>query len=116
MGGYFSEVLMSLNFVLSAVPRPFTTEMIASEIPAAIKPYSMAVAPVSSLKNDLMTDIGSDLGLCSWNRSSPCSSYPGPYGNESKATLTSVLQLFRVLQRKIYSNLNEFSCGVPSFA
>ena len=25
--------------------------MIASEMPAAIKPYSMAVAPVSSLKN-----------------------------------------------------------------
>jgi hypothetical protein len=58
MGGYFSELLMLSNFVLSVVPRPFTTEMIAIEIPAAIRPYSMAVAPDSSLKNDLMTDIG----------------------------------------------------------
>jgi hypothetical protein len=63
MGGYFSEALMSLNFVLSVVPIPFTTAMIAIEIPAAIRPYSMAVAPDSSLKNDLMINFmaGSDL-------------------------------------------------------
>jgi hypothetical protein len=64
MGSYFSELLMFSNFVLSVEPRPFTTAMIAIEIPAAIRPYSMAVAPDSSLKNDLMTDFmaGSDLG------------------------------------------------------
>lgn len=32
---------------------PFTTVMMASEIPAAIKPYSMAVAPDSSEMNFL---------------------------------------------------------------
>jgi hypothetical protein len=50
-GGYFSELLMEVNLLLSLEPMPFTTLMIASEIPAAIKPYSMAVAPVSSRKN-----------------------------------------------------------------
>lgn len=33
------------------VPRPFTTVMIASAIPAAIRPYSIAVAPDSSDQN-----------------------------------------------------------------
>ena len=42
---YFSEVLMLLKVVLSVEPRPFTAAMIASAIPAAIKPYSIAVAP-----------------------------------------------------------------------
>jgi hypothetical protein len=65
MGGYFSELLMVSKFVLSLLPRPFTAVMIAIAIPAAIRPYSMAVAPDSSLKNDLMTDFiaGSDLGF-----------------------------------------------------
>jgi hypothetical protein len=58
MGGYFSELLMLLKFVLSWVPTPFTAVMIAIAMPAAIRPYSMAVAPDSSFKNDLMTDIG----------------------------------------------------------
>ena len=48
---YFSEVLIESNLVLRFEPRPFTTAMIASEIPAAIRPYSMAVAPDSSDKN-----------------------------------------------------------------
>ena len=48
---YFSELLIDVNFVLSLVPIPFTTAMIASAIPAAIKPYSMAVAPDSSARN-----------------------------------------------------------------
>jgi hypothetical protein len=34
---------MDEKVVLSFVPRPFTTEMMAMEIPAAINPYSMAV-------------------------------------------------------------------------
>ncbi len=42
---HFKEVLTVLNWVLRLVPRPFTTAMIASEMPAAIKPYSIAVAP-----------------------------------------------------------------------
>lgn len=39
------------NVVFRLVPIPRTTVMIATEIPAAIKPYSIAVAPVSSLRN-----------------------------------------------------------------
>jgi hypothetical protein len=45
---YFSELLTDVNTPLRLVPRPFTAAMIASEIPAAISPYSMAVAAVSS--------------------------------------------------------------------
>jgi hypothetical protein len=54
MGRYFSELLMVLKFADSWVPTPFTAVMIAIAMPAAIRPYSMAVAPDSSLKNDLM--------------------------------------------------------------
>jgi hypothetical protein len=63
MGGYFNELLIVTKFDESWVPRPFTAVMIAIAIPAAIRPYSMAVAPDSSLKNDLMIDFmaGSDL-------------------------------------------------------
>jgi hypothetical protein len=48
---HFKELLIEENFVFSLLPMPFTTAMIASEIPAAINPYSMAVAAVSSAKN-----------------------------------------------------------------
>jgi hypothetical protein len=41
-------VLIEAKRALSLVPSPFTTEIIASEMPAAINPYSMAVAPDSS--------------------------------------------------------------------
>jgi len=47
---YFREVLIDVNLVLSVVPRPLTTAMMASEMPAAIRPYSMAVAPDSSFR------------------------------------------------------------------
>jgi hypothetical protein len=42
---YFNEVLIELNIVFRFDPRPFTTVMIASAMPAAIRPYSIAVAP-----------------------------------------------------------------------
>jgi hypothetical protein len=48
---YFSEVLIELKFVLSEEPSPLTTAMIAREMPAAISPYSIAVAPDSSETN-----------------------------------------------------------------
>ena len=41
---------MSVNLVFRLAPRPFTIAMIASEMPAAIRPYSIAVAPDSSDK------------------------------------------------------------------
>jgi len=44
-------VLIEAKRVLSLVPSPFTTEMIASEMPAPINPYSIAVAPDSSAQN-----------------------------------------------------------------
>jgi hypothetical protein len=51
---YFSDVLIEANLVLSFDPIPLTTAMIASEMPAAMRPYSMAVAAVSSARNSLM--------------------------------------------------------------
>jgi hypothetical protein len=48
---YFSEVLTDVNIVLSVVPSPFTTAMMARLIPAAIKAYSIAVAADSSAEN-----------------------------------------------------------------
>ena len=48
---YFSELLMLLKLVFRVEPRPLTAAMIASAIPAAIRPYSIAVAPDWSDKN-----------------------------------------------------------------
>jgi hypothetical protein len=48
---YFNEVLTEVKVELSPVPIPFTVAMIAIAIPTAMRPYSMAVAPDSSLKN-----------------------------------------------------------------
>jgi hypothetical protein len=39
---------MLLNVVVSVVPMPHTDAMVTMEIPAAIKAYSMAVAPFRS--------------------------------------------------------------------
>src|SRR5580692_8724822 len=46
------ETLLKVFFRL--VPRPWTTAMIATEMPAAMRPYSMAVAAVSSLRKEDM--------------------------------------------------------------
>ena len=51
VAAYFNEVLMAVNLVLSLVPSPFTAAIMASEMPAAISPYSIAVAPDSSARN-----------------------------------------------------------------
>jgi hypothetical protein len=47
--GYFNCVEMLLNLAFRLVPSPFTTAITATEIPAAIRPYSIAVAPDSHL-------------------------------------------------------------------
>lgn len=47
---YFSAVDIDPNVVFRCDPRPCTTEMIAHEMPAARRPYSMAVAPDSSFR------------------------------------------------------------------
>ena len=43
--GYFSEVLIDVNLVLSWGPMAWTVPMIANAIPQAIRQYSIAVAP-----------------------------------------------------------------------
>ncbi len=49
--GYFSDVLIDVKLVLSAVPTPLTAAMMATAMPAAIRPYSIAVAPDWSFAN-----------------------------------------------------------------
>ena len=44
-GRYLSCVEILPKLVFSLVPMPFTAAMIAMEMPAAIRPYSIAVAP-----------------------------------------------------------------------
>jgi hypothetical protein len=50
-GRYFSEVLTEVNLVLRVLPMPLTAVTITMLRPAAIRQYSMAVAPDSSLRN-----------------------------------------------------------------
>jgi hypothetical protein len=44
-------VLIDVSLVLILMPRLLTIAMMASEMPAAIRPYSMAVAADSSARN-----------------------------------------------------------------
>ena len=56
-----------LNVVDNFEPRPFTTVMIATEMPAAMRPYSMAVAPDSSLAKRVTRDfMGRFLLIHTW--------------------------------------------------
>src|SRR5262245_54954963 len=48
---YLSAVWTLVKVVINFEPRPCTTAMMATEMPAAIRPYSMAVAPDSSFTN-----------------------------------------------------------------
>jgi hypothetical protein len=50
---YLSADETELNVVLSLAPRPFVTVIIATAIPAAMRPYSIAVAADSSLRKAL---------------------------------------------------------------
>jgi hypothetical protein len=49
--GYFSEVLIVEKVVLRVEPSLLTVAMMARLMPAAISPYSIAVAPDSSARN-----------------------------------------------------------------
>jgi hypothetical protein len=49
---------MLVNLALSVLPSVFTKAMLAMEMPAAINPYSMAVAPDSFFRNATILDIG----------------------------------------------------------
>src|SRR5215472_18047289 len=57
LGAYFSAVDTLVKVVVKAVPVACTAAMIAMEMPAAIRPYSMAVAPDSSLQNARKRDM-----------------------------------------------------------
>jgi hypothetical protein len=46
--GYFNAVCIVVKAVFNFEPRPVVTGMMATAIPAAINPYSMAVTAVSS--------------------------------------------------------------------
>src|SRR5205807_2253210 len=46
---YLSAVETEVKVVFNLEPSPCTTAIIATEMPAAMRPYSMAVAPDSSL-------------------------------------------------------------------
>ena len=50
---YFNEVETVEKVVFKLVPRAWTVAMIATAIPAAIRPYSIAVAPVSFARKRL---------------------------------------------------------------
>lgn len=48
---YLSDELIEVNLDFRFVPSPLIEPRIASDMPAAIRPYSMAVAPLSSSTN-----------------------------------------------------------------
>jgi len=53
----------AVNVAFKFVPVVFTAAIIATEMPAAMRPYSIAVAPDSSRTNCLMIDL-TDVSLC----------------------------------------------------
>ena len=55
LANYFRELLMDVNMPLRLLPRPLTIAIMAREMPAAIRPYSIAVAP-ESFRQKLKTD------------------------------------------------------------
>ena len=57
-GAYLSCVETLSNFALRVEPIALTVAIITTEMPAAIRPYSIAVAPDSSFKNAKTLDIG----------------------------------------------------------
>ena len=62
---HFSAVCTEVNVVLSEEPTPATATMIAIDMPAAIRPYSIAVAPdfVATESKELRHDSSLTLAL-----------------------------------------------------
>lgn len=89
---YFSELLTELNIVFRLLPRPLTAARIAIEIPAAIRPYSIAVAPDSFEKNFAIADFKlTSTGGCERARSNN-------YSSSSKELVTEVFRLLAVVR------------------
>jgi hypothetical protein len=55
---------MLVNVVFSWVPTDCTAAMMTTEMPAAMRPYSIAVAPDSSLRNATNLDMNALLAVC----------------------------------------------------
>jgi hypothetical protein len=87
---YFNEVLTELKVELIPDPTPFTTAMIAIAIPTAMRPYSMAVAPDSSLKN--IASIAFICGSCLISRE--------PVFSPNRTSTEKNLRLFKDGKRK----------------
>src|ERR1700761_1953184 len=60
---YLSAVEIVENVGFSLVPIPVMTGMMAKAMPVAIRPYSIAVAALSSLRNLTIRCIGRPLGI-----------------------------------------------------
>src|SRR5690349_8001431 len=67
-----SWVEMLVNALLSLPPMAFTAPMITTEMPAAMRPYSMAVAPLSSRRKRLNVDMMLSQFIGAFRRYEPC--------------------------------------------
>lgn len=95
-GNYFKEVLIEPNFSFKLVPRLFTTVMIANAMPAAISPYSIAVAPDSSDQNleTMRFKTRLRLSCVGWIQ------HPLIYGTQPAVGLTRELQVVQKIGNK----------------
>jgi len=98
-GNYFKEVLIEPNLSFKLVPRLFTTVMIASAMPAAMRPYSIAVAPDSSDQN--FKTMCFKICLRSISGCVGSATHPEIYGMEPSAELILEPQLMRKLGTKV---------------
>ena len=71
---------MLSNLPFKVVPIAFTVAMITTEMPAAIRPYSIAVAPrlifqkrsdLGHVTGSLLVDVAMEVPVRSWNRLKP---------------------------------------------
>src|SRR5215510_4893071 len=65
---YFSAVAIAWKVAVRLVPTSRTAVMITTEMSAAIRPYSIAVAPLSSRRNAEIFDIDNSLDLTRWSK------------------------------------------------
>jgi hypothetical protein len=96
---YFSWLETLLKVVLRLVPIVLTATMMATEIPAAIRPYSIAVAPERSVQNRTR---------CRYKRAS-CLSSP-LHGRAQHASQEFRFSKFmRELKRQLHDNSRQFA-------
>src|SRR5215470_6321898 len=70
---YFTAAATALKVAVRLVPTRRTAVMITTEMSAAIRPYSIAVAPLSSRRNAKIFDMDNSLDLTRWSKvMDPC--------------------------------------------